>query len=223
MCHLAIPMLVAFLLSSPPGESKPADPAPPVASPSAGSTAKPAGGSVLDFARSLPALDRHDGLVSLPLTNAAPWTWRGISDAMKLTVVQATDGKPGGVRVEYTRAKGAPAGCALVVPPGTFAGLTSLRIRAASDPAQRLLVSFKDSAGVVWSFPAFKADAGDSPVDLKVADATVDQFQNNGAKPTGAFDPASVYMVTILDINGFMFGAETACVVTVYSVEGVCK
>lgn len=183
----------------------------------AGRDGPPAG--VVEVARKLSPLPQKDGAVAIPLGHEEPWAWRPVRPGV--TIARKKEGEQDRLTISYTRQKGKAAGAAIVVPPGSLAGMTSLKLAIGSDPEQRLLVSLTDQAGAIWSFPAFKARAGGEgarEAELEVSAVAPDSFQNKVADP-GAFDPSRVVMITVLDINGFLGGAEARCTVTIGSMS----
>jgi hypothetical protein len=170
--------------------------------------------TVLDHARQLPALPVVDGAVPIPLRNSEPMAWRPIRKG-----VTASGGER--LKVAYTRTRGQAAGAAIVVKPGTFDGLESINVAVAGNRSQTLFVNLTQADGSVWTLGPVNVRTGEPrEVVLRAEDIELDPYQNRGRKDA-AFDAASVYMLTLLDISGHMSASEPECEWTVSSLKAV--
>lgn len=166
----------------------------------AGAGAQPA--NLGEIARSLPPVPRDAGAVRLPLSTEGPHAWRPVRDG--ISVAAASEG----LTASYRVATGQPAGAALVIPPGTLAGLRSLRLKLHGTRNAQLMVVLRDGAGVAYAFPSVPVRAGDArETEIFVSDLSY-LGQASAAPDPGSFDPAGAVMITLLDISGFM-GPET--------------
>lgn len=182
-----------------------------------GAAAQPSNAAIADLARSLPPLSREAGVVRLPLTPAGPYSWRGVRDGISVA------GSGESLSVSYRIAPGQPAGSVLIVPPGTLAGLQSLRLRLKGERNAQLVVTLRDASGVVYAFPAVPVRVGDArEAEVQVADLSYLGPASDAPDP-GRFDPADAVMVMLLDLAGFM-GSETPDVAwTLEGLEGVLQ
>lgn len=178
----------------------------------AGAAAQPA--NLGEIARTLPPLPRDAGAVRLPLGTEAPFAWRPVRDGISVAAA------PEGLTASYRVATGQPAGAALVIPPGTLAGLRSLRLKLHGTRNAQLTVFLRDAAGVSYAFPSVPVRAGDArEAEIFVEDLSY-MSQASAAPDPGSFNPAGAVMITLLDISGFM-GPETPEVAwTIESFEG---
>ncbi len=170
-----------------------------------------------DIARTLPSLPREAGLVRMPLDGAGPFTWRPVRDGIAVTP------QAGALTASYRISSGQPAGAALVLPAGTFAGLKSLRLKTHGSRSTQLVIALHDAAGVVYAFPAVFVRVGDS----RDAEVFVEDLSYLGPASTapdpGRFDPSGAVMVTLLDLAGFMSPDTSEVAWTVESLEGVLQ
>ena len=173
--------------------------------------------NLAEIARTLPPLPRDAGAVHLPLSNDGPFVWRGIRGGIS---VSAT---PEGLTASYRVATGQPAGAALVIPPGTLAGVQSLRLKLHGTRNAQLMVFLRDAAGVAYAFPSVPVRPGDArEAEVFVSDLSY-LGQASKAPDPGSFDPADAVMISLLDISGFM-GSETPEVAwTITGFEGVLQ
>lgn len=143
--------------------------------------------------------------------------WRPIREGIRVTAGEEA------VTASYKVVTGQPAGAALMIPPGTLAGLETLKLRVRGNRNSQLIVSLRDAAGVVYAFPAVPMRVGAArEVEVSVADLTYPAPQSSVPDP-GSFDLAKTVMITLLDISGFM-GTETPDVEwTVESLRGVTR
>lgn len=170
------------------------------------------------MARSLPPLPRTAGGVELPLAaeqTRQPFAWTPIRPGV---TVAAGDQ---GLAVGFTVVTGAPAGAALVVPPGTLAGIDSLRLRARADRNAQLVVSLMEAGGAAFALPSVPLRAGGGREHrLDLADARYLEGQSTVPEPD-RFDPAQVVMITLLDLSGFMGSATPRVEWVIEGLEGL--
>lgn len=194
----AFPVAATITPAQPAAEAAPAD----------------APSSVLDHARTLPELPVRDGAVTIPLHGADPMPWRPIREG-----VAVTGGKA--LKVAYTRTRGQPAGAALVVRPGALTDLQSISLSISGNRPHTLFLNLKQSDGSVWTLGPISVQPGaPREVVLRAEDVELDPYQNRGRGPA-TFNPAEVYMLTLLDISGYMSPAEPQCDWTVSSMKAV--
>jgi len=175
---------------------------------------------VAAHAATLPPLPQADGVLALPLAAgdaARPFAWRPVRDGVALDASEA------GLTASYRVVTGQPAGAALVVRPGTFAGVEGLRIRGAANRNAQLLVTLQDAAGAVYSLPAVPVRVGAPREHERYLDEATYFPPQSSAADSGGLDPAEIVMITLLDISGFM-GSDTPEVEwTVEAIEGVAR
>ena len=140
--------------------------------------------------------------------------WRAVGEGV--TIAQADNG----VRASYRVVSGKPSGAALPVPPGTLAGVKTIRVRITANRNTSLIVSLQDRKGVAYSFPSIAARAGTRTVELSVDDLSFLPQQSKGADP-GSFDVAEAVVITVIDISGFMSAETPEVTWTIESLEGV--
>jgi hypothetical protein len=173
--------------------------------------------SLGEAARSLPPLPREAGVVHLPLTGEKPFPWRPVRDGVDLTTAG------GGLTASYRVTTGQPAGAALVVPPGTLSGLSSLRLAVRGTRNGQLVIALRDGAGVTYAFPAVPIRAGSSrEAEVLTADLSYLGAASSAPDP-GRFDPAGAVMISLLDVSGFMSSETPETAWTVESLEGVVR
>lgn len=198
---------VALPACSPP-ESAP--PQTPVAEEAAAPT-------VLDHARTLPPLAAAEGELTIPLASVQPHPWRPVREGVRVSGGTA-------LTVAYTRTRQQPAGAALVVRPGDLAGLREFTIAVRGNRAQSLSLTLTQADGSVWTTTPIRLAEGEvRTVRLKAQDITLDPYQNGGGSRDAAFDPAAVYMLTLLDIGGYMSLTEPECEWSVESMKAVLR
>lgn len=181
----------------------------------AGADAQPA--NLAEIARTLPPVPREAGAVRLPLSTDGPFAWRPVRAGIFVATA------PEGLTASYRVATGQPAGAALVIPPGTLAGLRSLRLKLHGTRNAQLIIALRDAAGVTYSFPSVPVRAGDAREAESFVEDLSYMSQASAAPDPGSFDPAGAVMITLLDISGFM-GPETPEVAwTIESFEGVLQ
>jgi hypothetical protein len=173
--------------------------------------------NLAEIARSLPPLAREAGAVRLPLAPSEAYAWRPVREGVRI------DASTGVLTSSYQVATGKPAGAALVVAPGTLAGVRSLKIKTTASRPLQLVVTLRDAAGVVYAFPATPMRPGNA----REAELSVEHLsylsQASSAPDPGHFDPANAVMIMLLDLSGY-FGADTPEVSwTVESLEGVAQ
>jgi len=173
--------------------------------------------NLAEIARALPPLPRDEGAVRLPLSTDGPFAWRPVRDGISVTAA------PGGLTASYRVTTGQPAGAALVVPPGTLAGLRSLRLKLHGTRNTQLMVFLRDAAGVAYAFPSVPVQVGDArEAELFASDLSY-LGQASKAPDPGRFDPAGAVMISLVDISGYM-GTETPETAwTLASLEGVLQ
>jgi hypothetical protein len=177
--------------------------------------------NLAEVARGLPPLARQDGVVRLPLETTGPLAWRPVREGVSLG--SSIDAGRGALTASYRVATGQPAGAALVVPPGTLAGVSSLRLAARGTRNGQLVVALRDSSGVTYAFPAVAVRPGDSrQAEVFTADLSYLAPASSGPDP-GHFDPAGTVMITILDLAGFMGPETPETAWTLESFEGVLQ
>jgi hypothetical protein len=173
--------------------------------------------TVLDHARTLPALRPEGNQLAIPLASTDAHPWRPIRDGITVT------GGPS-LRVAYTRSRSQPAGTALVIRPGDLAGLREFTIAVRGNRSQSLSLTLTQADGSVWTTPPIRVAADElRTVRLKAEDITLDPYQNGGGAAGAAFDPAQVCMLTLLDIGGYMSITEPQCEWTIESMKAVLR
>ena len=144
-----------------------------------------------------------------------PFAWSPIRPGVTVA------GRDGTLAVGFTVVTGAPAGAALIVPPGTLAGVGSLRLRARADRNAQLVVSLMEAGGAAFALPAVPLRAGGGREHrLDLADARYLEGQSTVPEPD-RFDPAQVVMITLLDLSGFMGSATPEVEWVIETLEGV--
>lgn len=167
-----------------------------------------------EIAGKLPPLSREAGVIHLPLGTDGPLAWRPVRDGV---TVQQTEGA---LAASYQVASGQPAGAALMIRPGSLAGLRSLRLKLRGNRNAYLTVALHDAAGVVYAFPAVPVRAGEArEAEVSIGDLSYMAPASKAADP-GSFDPAGAVMITLLDISGFMSSETPEVAWTVESFEG---
>jgi hypothetical protein len=165
----------------------------------------------------LPPLSREAGVITLPLGTDGPLAWRPVREG--ITVHQTE----GALATSYQVASGQPAGAALMIRPGTLAGLRSLRLKLRGNRNANLTIALHDAAGVVYAFPAVPVRVGDA----REAEVSIDDLSYlapaSKAPDPGSFDPAGAVMVTLLDISGFLSSETPEVGWTIESFEGVVQ
>lgn len=170
-----------------------------------------------EIAGKLPPLTREAGVVRLPLGTDGPLAWRPVRDG--IAVRQAE----GALAASYQVAPGQPAGAALMIRPGSLAGLQSLRLKVRGNRNAHLTVALHDAAGVVYAFPAVAVRVGDArEAEVSIEDLSYMAPASKAPDP-GSFDPASAVMITLLDISGFMSSETPEVAWTIESFEGVVR
>lgn len=168
------------------------------------------------IASQLPKLEITEGRVTLPLrTEGTSHAWRGIDPSIH---VGETDGA---LNVRYTVTANRPAGVAIVLPSGTFGNLATLRLQARSERTATIIPTLRNADGVVFAFPSVTLPAKrDVEVALSVDELRYFAPQSSGPEPEG-FDPADAVLLTLVDIAGFMGGADgRETIWTITAIEG---
>lgn len=179
----------------------------------AGAGAQPA--NLAEIAGKLPPLPRHGQAVALPLRTDGPYAWQPVRAGISLAA------SPGGLTASYRVASGQAAGAALIVPPGTLAGVRSLRLRLHGTRSSRLTVVLRDAGGVAYAFPAVGVRVGD-PREAEVFVSDLSYLAQASAAPDpGSFDPAQAVMITLVDAAGLLSRETPEVAWTVTELEGI--
>src|SRR5690606_20577917 len=132
--------------------------------------------------------------------------------------VETVVGVDGGLTVSYQVQAGTPAGVALLVRPGTLASLDTLVVSVSASRVGNLVVTLQDSAGVTYALPSISVRPGTAREhQLELLDASYLAPASSAPDP-GVFDPAQAVMISILDLAGYMGGAEAA---TQFTLSGL--
>ncbi|MBK8977902.1 MAG: hypothetical protein IPM29_18495 [Planctomycetes bacterium] len=154
-----------------------------------------------DPARFPPLPPAIAGEVTLPLTQTPPLPWRAVGTGTALRIDDA-----GILRASWRRAPREAFGLALAFRAGGLPGLGSLRLRLSGDAPATLLVSLRDDAGQVFSWPMQRLGAGPLALELDADDLAPDPFQNGGRTP-GEFAAERAVILSLTDIAGYLGGA----------------
>lgn len=122
-----------------------------------------------------------------------------------------------GAKVAYTRTRGKPYGVAYMLAPNALVGCDAITVAILTQPTLRPQLCLTDAAGNIWNAPATQGAAGEMRFDLTRVQP--DPFQNGGKVLPAKVELASAQMLTILDITGFMGGAEVSCEWTISAIE----
>lgn len=173
--------------------------------------------NLAEIARALPPLPRSAAAVQLPLSTSGPFAWHPIRDGISLAAA------PEGLTAAYRVTAGQPAGMALIVPPGTFAGLRSLQLQLHGTRNSQLTVFLRDAAGAAYAFPSVPVRAGDArKAEVFVSDLSY-LSQASTAPDPGSFDPATAVMISLLDVSGFMSSETPEVAWTLAGLEGALQ
>jgi hypothetical protein len=124
------------------------------------------------------------------------------------------------VTASYTRSRGKAFGVAYMLTPEMLANRQSLAVAITTKPALRPQLCLTDASGNVWNAPGTRDEAtGEMRYDLSRLQP--DPFQNNGRTLPASGDLMSMRMLTLLDISGFMGGAEVSCEWTIGRIDAV--
>lgn len=165
----------------------------------------PSAAQLAAIAATLPPLPADGAVVSIPLSTTDPFAWRGVRGGIAVDAAAA-----GGVKVAYTVVAGAPAGAALLVRPGSLAGIEALLVSTTAERVGSLMVTLQNDVGVSYAFPALSVRPGGlRETRLEVADLTYLAPASSAPDP-GEFDLAETVMISVIDLAGFMGGAEVA-------------
>lgn len=149
------------------------------------------------IAEQLPPLPAEDGRVELPLAGRSPFPWMAIGGG-------GIDHPEARLEARYGIAAGVPAGAALIVRPGTLAGLKALEIEIRGERTTQLVPTLRDTAGVVYRFPSVPVQAG-GPRSHRLSVDELSYFPGQAAAPDpGSFDPAGAILLSLVDISGFI-------------------
>lgn len=151
---------------------------------------------------------------SLPLRNGAQSLLKPINSCVEVRssndIVTAT----------YTRSRGKAFGLAYMLTPEMLANRQSLSVAITTKPALRPQLCLTDASGNVWNAPGTRDEVtGEMRFDLSRLQP--DPFQNNGRTLPANADLKSMRMFTLLDISGFMGGAEVPCEWTIGRIDVV--
>jgi hypothetical protein len=173
---------------------------------------------ILAAALLLPAtLGAQPKTVHLPLGTEGPTAWRPVRDGISIT------GSGGGLTASYKVVTGQPAGAALAVPPGTLAGLRSLRLKLHGTRNAQVMVFLRDAMGVAYAFPSVPVQVGDArEAEIFASDLSY-LGQASHAPDPGSFDPANAVMISLVDISGYMGPETPETAWTLESLEGVVQ
>ena len=149
------------------------------------------------IADQLPPLSAAGGQVALPLAGDAPFSWVAIDGGPGV-------GHPDGhLQTRYTVAGSRPAGAALIFRAGTLAGLDRLEIEIRGNRNTQLVPTLRDTAGVVYRFPAVPVQAGPARTH-SLAVSEMQYFPGQATAPDpGSFDPGTAILLSLVDIAGF--------------------
>lgn len=162
----------------------------------------PAPQELAALAEELPPLPREEGRVSIPLGVEGAWAWRGVRDGI---VVDAVGQR---LAVSYQVAAGQPAGAALLLRPGSLSGAEVFALATTADRVGTLMVSLQDRLGVAYAFPSVAVRPGGLREHrLEVADLSY-MAPASSAPDHGNFDLSQVVMISVIDLAGFMGGAQ---------------
>ncbi len=124
------------------------------------------------------------------------------------------------VTATYTRSRGKAFGVAYMLTPEMLANRQSLSVAITTKPALRPQLCLTDASGNVWNAPGTRDEVtGEMRFDLSRLQP--DPFQNNGRTLPALADLKSMRMFTLLDISGFMGGAEVPCEWTIARIDVV--
>ncbi len=120
--------------------------------------------------------------------------------------------------IAYTRTRGKAFGVAYMIEPKALTERDALLVAIKTQPALRPQLCLTDAAGNVWNAPAIVEDAS-GWMRFDLSRLQPDPFQNAGRTLPASADLAAMRMFTILDISGFMGGAEVQCRWTIERLE----
>ena len=120
--------------------------------------------------------------------------------------------------IAYTRTRGKAFGVAYMIEPNALTERETLLVAIKAQPALRPQLCLTDAAGNVWNAPATVEDAS-GWMRFDLSRLQPDPFQNAGRTLPARADLAAMRMFTILDISGFMGGAEVPCQWTIERLE----
>jgi hypothetical protein len=162
----------------------------------------PPPGELAAIAAELPPLPRDEERVSIPLGIDGAWAWRGVREGITVDAPGET------LVVSYQVAAGQPAGAALLLRPGSLAGSEVLVVSTSAERMGTVMVSLQDRSGVAYAFPSISVRPGGLREHrLEVADLSY-MAPASSAPDHGNFDLAEVVMISVIDLAGFMGGAE---------------
>lgn len=160
-------------------------------------TGQPGGPDPAPIAARLPPLPAEDGRVELPLDESPVFRWVAIDGGSGISHPE------GALRARYAIDAGTPAGAALIVRAGTLAGLRALEIEIRGDRPTRLVPTLRDTAGVVYRFPAVAVRPG-GPRTQRLSVDDLSYFPGQAEAPDpGSVDPAGTILLSLVDVSGF--------------------
>lgn len=124
----------------------------------------------------------------------------------------------GGAKVAYTRTRGKPFGVAYMLDANALEACNAITVAITTQPTLRPQLCLTDAAGNIWNAPATN-DGGAVELRFDLTRVQPDPFQNGGRTLPAKPDMTTMRMLTILDISGFMGGAETPCEWTISRLE----
>jgi hypothetical protein len=122
------------------------------------------------------------------------------------------------IKGTYTRSRGKAFGVAYMLESIALADYATIELSIKTSPSQRPQLCLTDAAGVVWNAPALSSSTADQ-LQFDLTRLQPDPFQNGGRTLPPSADLSTMKMLTILDISGFMGGAEVVCEWTIDGLE----
>lgn len=122
------------------------------------------------------------------------------------------------IKGTYTRSRGKAFGIAYTLESIALADYGTIELSIKTSPSQRPQLCLTDAAGVVWNAPALSSSTADQ-LQFDLTRLQPDPFQNGGRTVPPSADLSTMKMLTILDISGFMGGAEVVCEWTIEGLE----
>jgi len=122
------------------------------------------------------------------------------------------------IKSTYTRSRGKAFGVAYMLESIALGEYATIELSIKTSPSQRPQVCLTDAAGGVWNAPALSGSTGER-LQFDLTRLQPDPFQNGGRTPGPSADLSTMKMLTILDISGFMGGAEVAKKWTIDGLE----
>lgn len=145
----------------------------------------------------IPPLPVENGRVELPLGESPAFRWLAIDGG------DGVSHPEGALHAGYAITRGVPAGVALILRPGSLAGLRALEIEIRGERPTQLVPTLRDTAGVVYRFPAVAVQPG-GPRTHRLSVEELAYFPGQAEAPDpGSFDPAEAILLSLVDIAGF--------------------